>query len=182
MYRIFIGVAIGILLSITVFQIWNSFPKSSLSPASNTQQSRVAQTSPAPTPSPIPSPSTVQDYASFISYIKDLGLGVGSETKAYSDIYSGNITEVIVNGETMYLIEYSSEDEMSKRASEISPNASTIEKTLADGSKQTINIEKSSIPTHYFKKGKIILIYAGNNESILKILEEIFGQQFAGHN
>lgn len=171
------GVAIGILLSIAAFQIWNVFSKQSSSPATNSQQSTVIQSSPTPSTSPIPSPTTVQDYPSFIAYVKSLGLGVGSETKAHSDLYLGDITEVLINGETMYVIEYSSDMEMNQKASEISPDASTITR---DG--QTITIEKSSIPTHYFKKGKIIVLYAGRNESMEQILKEIFGEQFAGHD
>lgn len=183
MVKIFIGVLIGIFLTLAIIQIWNLFTKSSSTTAPNTQQSQIIQSSPSPSTSPVPSPPAVQDYASFIAYVKSLGLGVGSETKAYSNIYSGDITEVLINGETMYVIEYATEEEMNQRASEISPDASSVTKTLPDGTKRmTSFIQIANMPTHYYKKGKIIVIYAGKNESMVQILEEIFGPQFAGHD
>jgi hypothetical protein len=37
------------------------------------------------------------------------------------------------------------------------------------------------IPPHYFKKGILIVKYAGDNERILSDLKDIFGEQFAGY-
>ncbi len=182
MVKVFMGVLVGIFLTLATIQIWNLFFKSTAAPATNVQLP-VIQSSPAPLAiaSPLPSPPVVQDYASFVAYIKTLGLGVGAETKAHSDLYAGNITEVLINNETMYVIEYASETEMTQRASEISPDSTQITRTLPDGTKQITSILRADIPTHYYKKGRIIVIYAGKNETIIQILEEIFGPQFAGH-
>jgi hypothetical protein len=48
-----------------------------------------------------------------------------------------------------------------------------------DGNIGSASISYASIP-HYFKKGKIIVQYVGENEEILKSLEQIMGNQFAG--
>jgi hypothetical protein len=35
-------------------------------------------------------------------------------------------------------------------------------------------------PPHFFRSGKLIVLYVGANESILKVLQASLGAQFAG--
>lgn len=183
MAKVIVGILIGALLTSTALYLFNVFSKQSLSLSTSTPKKTV-QNTPIPTPSLIPSPVPfeVTDYNSFVAYIKNLGLDLSSANKAYSDIYSGNITEVKIDSNLTYVIEYASEMEALQKAAEISPDASFLQKTLPDGSKQIVNFTKSEIPTHYYKKGRIIVIYAGTNDSMVKTLEKAFDTQFAGHN
>lgn len=88
---------------------------------------------------------------------------------------------VIIDGKQVMLYDrdviiYSYEDneEMEKEASTINKDASEISrsgnKILADWSKTP----------HFYKKGKIIVQYVGDDEKIISDLKEIMGEQFAG--
>ncbi len=33
---------------------------------------------------------------------------------------------------------------------------------------------------HFYKKGKLLVLYVGDNDKVLKVLEAVLGQQFAG--
>jgi hypothetical protein len=63
-------------------------------------------------------------------------------------------------------------------------NASAAEKQIKrvapDG--MTIGTSKPSwmAPPHFFRSGKMIVLYVGANESILKVLQASLGSQFAG--
>ncbi len=35
-------------------------------------------------------------------------------------------------------------------------------------------------PPHFYKKGKLLVLYVGDNDKVLKALEAVLGQQFAG--
>ncbi|MDK2562341.1 hypothetical protein QOZ84_02180 [Romboutsia sedimentorum] len=87
----------------------------------------------------------------------------------------------IIDGKqvTLYdtdVIIYSYEDneEMEKEASTINKDASEINRT-----DNPIQIEWSKTP-HFYKKGKIIVQYIGDDEKIISDLKEIVGDQFAG--
>lgn len=87
----------------------------------------------------------------------------------------------IIDGKqvTLYdtdVIIYSYEDneEMEKEASTINKDASEINRT-----DNPIQIEWSETP-HFYKQGKIIVQYIGDDEKIISDLKEIVGDQFAG--
>lgn len=74
-----------------------------------------------------------------------------------------------IEGEYICIYEYPTKEDMEREASTIHE----------DGNIENASISYFSDP-HYFKKGNIIVQYAGKNELILKYLEGIFGKQFAG--
>lgn len=186
MVKVVIGILIGALLTSTAIYLFNIFSNQNFSTSLSAPKSTAAPSSPrpsiSPASSPSPIPSEVLGYSTFLLYIKNLGFNVNSSNKAFSDIYSGDITEVTIGEDLVYVIEYPTEMEALQRSGEISPDAAFLQKTLPDGSKQIVNFTQANIPTHYYKKGKIIVIYAGENESMVKTLEKAFGLQFAGHN
>lgn len=70
---------------------------------------------------------------------------------------------------------YENNEEMEKEAITLNKEASQI---VRDGN--TISMEFSEANPHFYKKGKIIVQYIGNDEKILKDLQGIMGEQFAG--
>lgn len=182
MGKVILGIFIGAILTTLGLYTWNLVTTPKTATPTPILPVQVIQSSPAPAASILPTTQNVEDYKSFISYIKGLGLNVASETKAVSDLYGGDITEIKTNGESIYVLEYPNEIDSRQMASQISPDASTITKVRANGTSQIITIDRTKIPTYYFHKGKLIVIYAGNNEAIAKILEEVLGPKFAGHS
>jgi hypothetical protein len=66
--------------------------------------------------------------------------------------------------------EYESPEEMEAEAALVSPDGSSI------GTSMVTWIE----PPHFYKAGRIIVLYLGNDPATLQLLEKILGPQFAG--
>ena len=82
--------------------------------------------------------------------------------------------QVILYDTDVTIYSYEDNEEMEKEASTINKDASEISR--ADN---TIQIKWSKTP-HFYKKGKIIVQYIGDDEKIISDLKEIMGEQFAG--
>ncbi|MEO7971657.1 MAG: hypothetical protein ABI698_10190 [bacterium] len=81
---------------------------------------------------------------------------------------SGRI--INVNGESVQVFKFANAAAAEAQAKGVAP----------DG--MTIGTSKPSwmAPPHFFKGGKLIVLYVGANESVLKVLEASLGTQFAG--
>jgi hypothetical protein len=75
-----------------------------------------------------------------------------------------------INGEGVQVFEYSKVSAAAKDAMLVS----------SDG--MTIGTSKPSwmAPPHFFRSGRLIVIYVGNEETILRLLQGALGKQFAG--
>lgn len=82
--------------------------------------------------------------------------------------------QVILYDTDVTIYSYEDNEEMEKEASTINKDASEISR--ADN---PIQIKWSKTP-HFYKKGKIIVQYIGDDEKIISDLKEIMGEQFAG--
>lgn len=83
--------------------------------------------------------------------------------------------KVILYDTDVIIYSYEDNEEMEKEASTINKDASEIIRT-----DNTIQIEWQKTP-HFYKKGKIIVQYIGDDERIIYDLKEIMGEQFAGN-
>lgn len=78
--------------------------------------------------------------------------------------------QLVVNGEDVQVLAYTSEGAASLDAALISADGYTIGTAMVDW-----------IGTpHFFQCGKLIVIYIGDNSQQLAFLERILGEQFAG--
>lgn len=82
--------------------------------------------------------------------------------------------QVVLYDTDVIVYSYEDNEEMEKEASTINKDASEINRT-----DNPIQIEWSKTP-HFYKKGKIIVQYIGDDEKIISDLKEIVGDQFAG--
>jgi hypothetical protein len=80
----------------------------------------------------------------------------------------GNILKV--NGADVQVFEYENEEAMQSEASQVAPDGGSIGTTM---------VTWVETP-HFYKAGRIIVLYVGNDESVLGLLEQVLGQQFAG--
>lgn len=81
--------------------------------------------------------------------------------------------QVILYDTEIVVYSYENSEEMEKSASLLNEDASIINK------EQPIEIEWPKKP-HFYKKGKIIVQYIGEDEEIVTDLDKIMGKQFAG--
>lgn len=82
--------------------------------------------------------------------------------------------EMLLYDTDVIIYSYENKEEMEKEASTINKDASKINR--ADN---PIEIEWNKTP-HFYKKGKIIIQYIGDDEKIISDLKAIVGNQFAG--
>ena len=80
----------------------------------------------------------------------------------------GNILKV--NGADVQVFEYENEEAMEAEAAQVAPDG---------GSTATTMITWVDTP-HFYKAGQIIVLYVGSDESVLGLLEQVLGPQFAG--
>jgi hypothetical protein len=75
-----------------------------------------------------------------------------------------------VNGEEVQVFEYESKSEAEAEAALVSPDGSSI------GTSMPFWIA----PPHFYKAGRIIVLYVGVNPKVTEALETVLGVQFAG--
>ena len=80
----------------------------------------------------------------------------------------GNILKV--NGADVQIFEYENEEAMEAEASQVAPDGGSIGTTM---------VTWMDTP-HFYKAGRIIVLYVGSDETALSLLEQVLGSQFAG--
>lgn len=83
--------------------------------------------------------------------------------------------QVILYDTDVVIYSYADNEEMEKEARTINKDASEISRT-----DNPIQIEWPKTP-HFYKKGKIIVQYIGDDEKIISDLKDIMGESFAGN-
>jgi hypothetical protein len=108
---------------------------------------------------------------------QDLEEGLLATTSQYIHLKDNLMIDgkqVILYDTEIVVYSYENSEEMEKNASIVNEDASIINK------EQPIEIQWPKDP-HFYKKGKIIVQYIGEDEVIIADLNEIMGEQFAGH-
>ncbi len=112
----------------------------------------------------------VEDQASLIAALQASGatVEVGEPITQAFFTPEGNIIKV--NGADVQVFEYESSEAMENEASQVAPDGGSIGTSMVDW-----------IDTpHFYKAGRIIVLYVGSDEAILDILQKVLGPQFSG--
>ncbi|MGL5714838.1 MAG: hypothetical protein ACRCX2_17615 [Paraclostridium sp.] len=107
---------------------------------------------------------------------QDLEEGLLATTSQYLHLKDNLMIDgkqVILYDTEIAVYSYENSEEMEKNASLVNKDASVINK------EHPIEIEWPKDP-HFYKKGKIIVQYIGEDEEIISDLNEIMGEPFAG--
>jgi hypothetical protein len=75
-----------------------------------------------------------------------------------------------VNGQDVQVFEFESEESAQTAAETISPDGSSTSTTM---------ITWIATP-HFYRAGKVIVLYVGEDSGVLSVLAEVLGEQFAG--
>jgi hypothetical protein len=113
---------------------------------------------------------SVMDYSSLIDNLHGAGVMVKPAGEVVQPFFSVNGKVIKVLGEDVQVFQYMHETEMEAQAAQVAPNGSTV---------GTTQIQWIGAP-HFYKKGTILVLYAGDNNKLLKALKDVLGQQFAG--
>jgi hypothetical protein len=132
----------------------------------------VATLSPKP-------PEQVTDYSTLLLYLHDSGASIlkEGEMRRY-DFFDIEGRRVAVNESTIQVFEYEDGEAMESEASCVSPDGFGITK---ERGVMGVHTEVNWInPPHFYKAGRIIVMYIGSDSSIITLLENALGEQFAG--
>lgn len=77
---------------------------------------------------------------------------------------------IAVNGQDVQVFEYDSEAAANAEADLVSP----------DGSSVGTSMMSWMATPHFYKSGKLIVLYVGDQAATIELLEEVLGAQFAG--
>jgi hypothetical protein len=114
--------------------------------------------------------SPVTDQASLISKLRAAGASVEMVGEVDQPFLSVTGTMIKLHGEDVQVFQYFSAAEMEAQAAPISRDGSAV------GTRKIFWVG----PPHFFKQGKVLVLYVGNDDKVLKALEAVLGRQFAG--
>ena len=122
------------------------------------------------TATPSLEPVTVQDEASFVKVLQEAGATVETGDSITQEFFSPEGHTVKVNGADLQVFEYESAEAMEKDASQVAPDGGSIGTSMVNW-----------IDTpHFYKVGRVIVLYVGSDQTVLGLLNKVMGPQFAG--
>jgi hypothetical protein len=110
------------------------------------------------------------DYASLIDRLRTVGVRVEGDGEVEQPFLSIRGRMIKLHSEDVQVFQYSSATEMEAQAALISRDGSTV---------GTTKIHWIGSP-HFYKQGRLLVLYVGDSEKVRKSLEAVLGQQFAG--
>ena len=143
------------------------------------------RTSPPPlplTPSPTPKnpPALVYDYKSLINGLGKTGSTVDELSSSVSRVgFSVGGHTVAVNGAAIQVYEFPDGLAADTEAGYVSPDGYNI--TVPLGGDRSMSVHSDWLaPPHYYKKGRVIVLYAGDDAALVEVLRSVLGPEFAG--
>lgn len=91
-----------------------------------------------------------------------------------SAIFSVDSRIMSVNGSEISVLEYVDAAAADAGAASISPDGYTINN---DG---RISMVEWGLPPHFYRAGVVIVLYTGEDQAVMDVLETVLGSQFAG--
>ncbi len=112
----------------------------------------------------------VSDYASLVNALRAAGAAVNPAGAVLQPFFAPQGQVLSVGGEDVQVFEFASAEE-----------ADTVTQSIsADGSSIGTSIVEWIAPPHFYKAGKLIVIYVGSDSGVISALQEAMGAQFAG--
>ncbi len=133
------------------------------------------------TPTPTTTP-TVTDYISLIDNVREAGTTVVDTGEVIQQpCFSVDARVVTVNGSDVQVFEYEDAAAADTEAALISPHGFSI-KIPINNDEQIFKICSYGwiAPPHFYKASNLIVLYVGENQTVIDVLESVLGPQFAG--
>ena len=123
-------------------------------------------------------PQPVTDYSTLLRYLCDSGASIEEKGEIHESFFDVEGRRVTVNESAIEVFEYANAEAMEAEASCVSSEGFTITKEKGDIG--VVHCVGWISPPHFYKAGRIIVIYIGDDDSIISLLENALGKQFAG--
>jgi hypothetical protein len=121
------------------------------------------------TPSPTGAP-VVEDQASLLVALQAAGATAEVADTIIQDFFTPEGSIIKVNGQDVQVFEYESAEAMEAEAAQVAPDG---------GSVGTAMMMWMDAP-HFYKTGRILVLYVGSDTTVPGLLENVIGPQFAG--
>ena len=115
----------------------------------------------------------ILDYSALLTDLRGIAESVEESMQISQPFFSVRGKIVQVEGEDVQIFEYETREAMDAEAKYVSPDGTTFVM------KDHISYVDWIAPPHFYKSGRIIVIYIGSNEKIIGMLENVVGAQFA---
>ena len=112
----------------------------------------------------------VTDYPSFIASLRALGAGGDPAGEVAQPFFAIPGKLIKVHGEDVQVFQYTNAAAAAAAAAPISRDGTAV---------GTRKIHWIGAP-HFYKKDRLLVLYIGENETVLKTLKTVLGRQFAG--
>jgi hypothetical protein len=112
----------------------------------------------------------VTDYESLGASLRAAGASVKPGAKVDQPFFPVGGKLIEVHGEEVQVFQFADAAEAKAQAARISPTGTTIETTKV----HWIG------PPHFYRTDRLLVIYVGDSERVLRTLETVLGPQFAG--
>ena len=117
-----------------------------------------------------PQPLAVEDQASLVAALEAAGATVEPGEPVTQVFFSPEGSIIKVNGADVQVFEYESAEAMESEAAQVAPDGGSI------GTSMVTWVDTP----HFYKAGRIIVLYVGSDETVPGLLEKVLGPQFAG--
>jgi len=125
----------------------------------------------SPTASPVAAtPAVITDTTSFVAALDALGAQVQVVDRVSQPFFSPEGVIVTVAGKNVQIFEYASAAAMEGEAFQVAADGKSV---------GTSTVNWVGAP-HFYKSGRIIVIYTGDDAGVLSLLSRAMGPQFAG--
>ena len=114
------------------------------------------------------------DYASLIDNLRKAGAVVEEKGEVASNLLSAKCMVISVNDSNVDVWEYDNAASASAQAALISLDGSSIQTGMK------ITLVEWIGSSHFYKAGKLIVLYVGESEAVTVVLERVLGPPFAG--
>jgi len=105
-----------------------------------------------------------------INALQAVGATVETGDSITQEFFTPEGQTVKVNGADLQVFEYESAEAMEKEASQVAPDGGSIGTSMVTW----------MAPPHFYKAGRIIVLYVGDDKPLLDLLNKVIGSQFAG--
>ncbi len=121
-------------------------------------------------PSDVSPGGPVSDYASLVANLRAAGATVDTSGTVAQPFFTPQGRLLTVSGGEVQAFEFPSVEEANTVAATVSPGGSSIGTSMVGW----------LAPPHFYKAGRLIAIYVGNDSGVINALQAAMGTQFAG--
>lgn len=122
------------------------------------------------TPNASPAALSVTDQGSLLAALRAAGATADLGDTLEPDFFSVPGQLVKVNEQDLQVFEYENTEAMEKDASQVAADGGSIGTSM---------VSWIDVP-HFYKAGRIIVLYVGSDQTVLDLLNKVIGPQFAG--